>query len=90
MNDQSETHELNNSNVEGVIFFNELEAIVKRVATEKNIIYSYYLVMVLVLKRLGVYLVLKKQELSKCLIDCWISCHDCTKGKYSHVLAPFL
>ncbi|WP_336832811.1 hypothetical protein [Staphylococcus pseudoxylosus] len=36
MNDQAETHELDNSNVEDVIFFNELEAIVERVATEKE------------------------------------------------------
>ncbi|MDW4049759.1 sigma-70 family RNA polymerase sigma factor [Staphylococcus saprophyticus] len=36
VNDQAETHELNNSNVEDVIFFNELEAVVERVATEKE------------------------------------------------------
>ncbi|MFQ3837915.1 MULTISPECIES: sigma-70 family RNA polymerase sigma factor [Staphylococcus] len=36
VNNQAETHELNNSNVEDVIFFNELEAVVERVATEKE------------------------------------------------------
>ncbi|RIO31798.1 sigma-70 family RNA polymerase sigma factor [Staphylococcus saprophyticus] len=36
VNDQAEIHELNNSNVEDVIFFNELEAVVERVATEKE------------------------------------------------------
>ncbi|MGO1819826.1 MAG: hypothetical protein ACTH0S_09080 [Senegalia sp. (in: firmicutes)] len=36
VNDQSETHEIDNSNVEDVIFFNELEAVVERVATEKE------------------------------------------------------
>ncbi|MGW7898374.1 sigma-70 family RNA polymerase sigma factor [Staphylococcus shinii] len=36
VNDQAEIHELNNSNVEDVLFFNELEAIVERVATEKE------------------------------------------------------
>lgn len=36
VNDEAETHELNNSNVEDVIFFNELEAFVERVATEKE------------------------------------------------------
>lgn len=35
-NDQTETHEIDNSNVEDVIFFNELEAVVERVATEKE------------------------------------------------------
>ncbi|WP_192959303.1 MULTISPECIES: sigma-70 family RNA polymerase sigma factor [Staphylococcus] len=36
VNDQAETHELNSSNVKDVIFFNELEAVVERVATEKE------------------------------------------------------
>ncbi|MGX5789926.1 sigma-70 family RNA polymerase sigma factor [Staphylococcus equorum] len=36
VNDQSETHEIDNSNVEDVIFFNELEAVIERVATEKE------------------------------------------------------
>lgn len=36
VNDQAEIHERDNSNVEDVIFFNELEAIVERVATEKE------------------------------------------------------
>ena len=36
VNDQVETHEIDNSNVEDVIFFNELEAVVERVATEKE------------------------------------------------------
>ena len=36
VNDQAETHELNSRNVEDVIFFNELEAVVERVATEKE------------------------------------------------------
>ncbi|WP_261721748.1 sigma-70 family RNA polymerase sigma factor [Staphylococcus equorum] len=36
VNDQAETHEIDNSNVEDVIFFNELEAVVERVATEKE------------------------------------------------------
>lgn len=36
VNDQSETHEIDNSKVEDVIFFNELEAVVERVATEKE------------------------------------------------------
>lgn len=36
VNDQVETHDIDKSNVEDVIFFNELEAIVERVATEKE------------------------------------------------------
>ncbi|MEB7758786.1 sigma-70 family RNA polymerase sigma factor [Staphylococcus equorum] len=36
VNDQAETHKIDNSNVEDVIFFNELEAVVERVATEKE------------------------------------------------------
>lgn len=36
VNDQAETHEIDNNNVEDVIFFNELEAVVERVATEKE------------------------------------------------------
>ncbi|MCE4994731.1 sigma-70 family RNA polymerase sigma factor [Staphylococcus xylosus] len=36
VNDQSETHSLNNSNVEDVIFFNELEAVVEIVTTVKK------------------------------------------------------
>ncbi|WP_436945013.1 sigma-70 family RNA polymerase sigma factor [Staphylococcus xylosus] len=36
VNDQAEAHEIDNSNVEYVIFFNELEAVVERVATEKE------------------------------------------------------
>ncbi|SCU09962.1 pathogenicity island protein [Staphylococcus xylosus] len=36
VNDQEETHEIDNNNVEDVIFFNELEAVVERVATEKE------------------------------------------------------
>ncbi|MDW5472288.1 sigma-70 family RNA polymerase sigma factor [Staphylococcus equorum] len=33
---QVETHEIDNSNVEDVIFFNELEVVIERVATEKE------------------------------------------------------
>ncbi|MCE7786048.1 sigma-70 family RNA polymerase sigma factor [Staphylococcus xylosus] len=36
VNDQSETHEIDNSKVEDVIFFNELEAVIESVATEKE------------------------------------------------------
>ena len=36
VNDQAETHEIDNSNVEDIILFNKLEAIVERVATEKE------------------------------------------------------
>ncbi|EJX17098.1 hypothetical protein SOJ_25470 [Staphylococcus sp. OJ82] len=36
VNDQEETNEIDNSNVEDIIFFNELEVIVERVATEKE------------------------------------------------------
>ena len=36
VNDQAETHEIDNSNVEDVIFFNELEAVIERIATEKE------------------------------------------------------
>ena len=36
VNDQAENHEIENSNVEDVIFYNELEAVVERVATEKE------------------------------------------------------
>ncbi|PTI37518.1 hypothetical protein BU056_12390 [Staphylococcus succinus] len=36
VNDQAATHEIDNNNVEDVIFFNELEAIVERIATEKE------------------------------------------------------
>ncbi|MGW7928737.1 sigma-70 family RNA polymerase sigma factor [Staphylococcus xylosus] len=36
VNDQAEMNEIDNSNVEDIIFFNELEVIVERVATEKE------------------------------------------------------
>lgn len=36
VNDQAETHEIDNNNVEDVIFFNELEVVIERVATEKE------------------------------------------------------
>ncbi|MGU3344081.1 sigma-70 family RNA polymerase sigma factor [Staphylococcus succinus] len=36
VSDQAETHEIDNSNVEDVIFFNELEAVIESVATEKE------------------------------------------------------
>ncbi|MEQ7789910.1 sigma-70 family RNA polymerase sigma factor [Staphylococcus nepalensis] len=36
VNDQVETHDIDNSNVEDVIFFNELEVVIERVATEKE------------------------------------------------------
>ncbi|MEB7383480.1 MULTISPECIES: sigma-70 family RNA polymerase sigma factor [Staphylococcus] len=36
VNDQAEAHEIDNSNVEDVIFFNELETIVERVGTDKE------------------------------------------------------
>lgn len=36
VNDKAETHEIDNGNVEDVIFFNELEAVVERVATDKE------------------------------------------------------
>ncbi|MEB7835223.1 hypothetical protein [Staphylococcus equorum] len=36
VNNQAETHKIDNSNVEDVIFFNELEAVIESVATEKE------------------------------------------------------
>ncbi|MBO3075400.1 sigma-70 family RNA polymerase sigma factor [Staphylococcus xylosus] len=36
VNDQAETHEIDNSNVEDVIFYNELETVIESVATEKE------------------------------------------------------
>lgn len=36
VNNQVETHEIDNSNIEDVIFYNELEAVIERVATEKE------------------------------------------------------
>ena len=38
VNDQVETHAIDNSNVEDVIFFNELETVIETVATEEVII----------------------------------------------------
>lgn len=43
VNNQVETHDVDNNNVEDVIFFNELEAIVERVATEKE--YNLFLLL---------------------------------------------
>lgn len=43
VNDQAETHEIDNSNVEDVIFYNELEAVIERVATEKE--YNLFLLL---------------------------------------------
>ncbi|WP_255201465.1 hypothetical protein [Staphylococcus xylosus] len=66
MNDQSETHELNNSNVEGVVFLNEVEAIVERVATEKE--HNLFLLLSngVILRSLEVYLVFVRKELGRC------------------------
>ncbi|MGW7996683.1 sigma-70 family RNA polymerase sigma factor [Staphylococcus xylosus] len=36
VDDQAETHEIDNSNVEDVIFYNELETVIESVATEKE------------------------------------------------------
>lgn len=36
VNDQAETHEIDNSNVEDVILYNELEEIVEQVGTDKE------------------------------------------------------
>lgn len=36
VNDQSETHEIDNNNVEESIFYNEIETVIERVATEKE------------------------------------------------------
>ncbi|MDW4447492.1 sigma-70 family RNA polymerase sigma factor [Staphylococcus saprophyticus] len=36
VNDQVEAHDIDNNNVEESIFYNELEAVVERVATEKE------------------------------------------------------
>ncbi|WP_222124825.1 sigma-70 family RNA polymerase sigma factor [Staphylococcus saprophyticus] len=43
VNDQAESHEIDNSNIEDVIFFNELEAVVERIATEKE--YNLFLLL---------------------------------------------
>lgn len=66
VNDQSETHELNNSNVEGVVFLNEVEAIVERVATEKE--HNLFLLLSngVILRSLEVYLVFVRKELGRC------------------------
>ncbi|WP_436950179.1 hypothetical protein [Staphylococcus xylosus] len=66
MNDQSETHELNNSDVEDVIFFNELESVVERVATEKEHDLFLLLSNGVILRRLEVYLVFGRKELGRC------------------------
>ena len=36
VNDQAETHDIDNNNVEESIFYNELDAIIERIATEKE------------------------------------------------------
>ncbi|MCE5008027.1 sigma-70 family RNA polymerase sigma factor [Staphylococcus equorum] len=36
VNDQVEKHDIDNSNIEDVIFFNELESVIESVATEKE------------------------------------------------------
>ena len=36
VNDQAETHDIDNNNVEESIFYNELEAVIESVATEKE------------------------------------------------------
>lgn len=36
VNDQAETHEIDNNNVEESIFYNEIETVIERVATEKE------------------------------------------------------
>lgn len=36
VNDQAETHDIDNNNVEKSIFYNELEAVIESVATEKE------------------------------------------------------
>ncbi|WP_426443787.1 sigma-70 family RNA polymerase sigma factor [Staphylococcus xylosus] len=36
VSDQAENHEIDNSNVEDVIFYNELETVIESVATEKE------------------------------------------------------
>lgn len=66
VNDQSETHELNNSDVEDVIFFNELESVVERVATEKEHDLFLLLSNGVILRRLEVYLVFGRKELGRC------------------------
>ncbi|WP_270912272.1 sigma-70 family RNA polymerase sigma factor [Staphylococcus saprophyticus] len=43
VNDQVEAHEIDNSNVEDVIFFNELEVVIESVATEKE--YNLFLLL---------------------------------------------
>ncbi|WP_426443857.1 sigma-70 family RNA polymerase sigma factor [Staphylococcus xylosus] len=43
VNNQAETSEIDNSNVEDVIFFNELEVVIERVATEKE--YNLFLLL---------------------------------------------
>ncbi|MDW3787508.1 sigma-70 family RNA polymerase sigma factor [Staphylococcus ureilyticus] len=43
VNDRVETHEIDNSNVEDVIFFNELEVVIESVATEKE--YNLFLLL---------------------------------------------
>lgn len=43
VNDQVETHDIDKSNVEDVIFFNELETVIERVATEKE--YNLFLLL---------------------------------------------
>ncbi|MFH4905425.1 hypothetical protein [Staphylococcus cohnii] len=46
VNDQVESHEIDNSNVEESIFYNEIEATIERVATEKEHNLFLYYVMV--------------------------------------------
>ena len=43
VNDQAETNDLDNNNVEESIFYNELEAVIERVATEKE--YNLFLLL---------------------------------------------
>ncbi|HDT7011344.1 TPA: sigma-70 family RNA polymerase sigma factor [Staphylococcus aureus] len=43
VNNQAETYEIDNSNVEDAIFYNELEAVIERVATEKE--YNLFLLL---------------------------------------------
>ncbi|WFR69532.1 sigma-70 family RNA polymerase sigma factor [Staphylococcus saprophyticus] len=66
VNDQAETHDIDNNNVEESIFYNELEAVIESVATEKE--HNLFLLLCngVSFEKAGVYLVSKKLELSKC------------------------
>ena len=85
VDDQAESHEIDNSNIEESIFYNEIETLIEQVATDKEFYMFWLLAEGKTYKEVGRIFEVSDKRVRQVLIGCWID----YQGYRTYVLALF-